>query len=156
MPRQGESMPAGTRGLAQAGKQAKLVRSSCTMRIVPSIVLFMSMRARLRNRLLDYVDIESQDGTGTERPYQIVISYRVDDTGEGGDGSVFAILDELERAGYCVFVGERSIHGGDNWQRSIQTAIREADIFCPLCSPDYGNTDWTMAEIMYAISLKKQ
>ena len=39
----------------------------------------------------------------------VFISYRVGETGEGGDGSVFALREALESVGYSVFVGEEAL-----------------------------------------------
>ena len=48
----------------------------------------------------------------TERPStnpDVFLSYRVVETGEGGDGSVFALREGLESVGYSVFVGEQDL-----------------------------------------------
>ena len=43
----------------------------------------------------------------------VMISYRVPETGEGGDRSVFALQDALLAHGFSVFVGESAIQAGD-------------------------------------------
>ena len=48
----------------------------------------------------------------TTRPSKnpdVFLSYRVVETGEGGDGSVFALREALESVGYSVFVGEQAL-----------------------------------------------
>jgi hypothetical protein len=50
----------------------------------------------------------------------VMISYRVPETGDGGDKSVFALADALEARGYRVFVGEAAIEGGSSWPATIQ------------------------------------
>ena len=39
----------------------------------------------------------------------VFLSYRVVETGEGGDGSVFHLREALENVGYSVFVGEQDL-----------------------------------------------
>jgi hypothetical protein len=84
---------------------------------------------------------------------QVMIGYRKSDTGrveDGGDGTVTWLSLGLEKAGYSVFVGENALTAGQEWTREIQAAVKECQVFVALCSPDYGNTKWTLREIQMA------
>ena len=88
----------------------------------------------------------------------VMLSYRVPETGDGGDRSVFALQAALKQRGYSVFVGESAIQGGASWPTTIQDAVRHCRAFVILCSPTYGNRDvspWTFDEITMAKNNRK-
>ncbi|PNH01635.1 Ankyrin-1 [Tetrabaena socialis] len=73
-------------------------------------------------------------------PAQIVLSYRVPETGAvelGGNGMVLRMQERLQHAGFSVFVGEASLQGGDAWDDMIQAAVEGCSVFVALCSPTY-------------------
>ncbi len=86
---------------------------------------------------------------------EVMISYRVSETGEGGDNSVFALKKALEARGHSVFVGEAAIQGGEEWPETIAAGVRDCAAFVVLCSPTYGDTVWTKRELVMADNLRK-
>jgi hypothetical protein len=85
----------------------------------------------------------------------VMISYRVPETGDGGDKSVFVLQAALEARGYRVFVGEAAIQGGEEWPRTIAAGVRDCAAFVVMCSPTYGDTVWTERELVMADNLHK-
>jgi hypothetical protein len=88
----------------------------------------------------------------------VMISYRVPETGDGGDNSVFIIQKALEARGFRVFVGEAAIQGGSSWATTIQKGVEDCKAFVILCSPTYGDpvdSPWTKRELELADGLKK-
>lgn len=91
-------------------------------------------------------------------PADVMISYRVPETGDGGDRSVFALQEALQKRGYSVFVGETAIQGASSWPSSIQKGVENCKAFVMLCSETYGDADkspWTKRELELADYLKK-
>ena len=87
-----------------------------------------------------------------------MISYRVTETGEGGDRSVFALAGALRSLGYTVFVGETAIQAGDAWPITIQRGVKGCRAFVVLCSPTYGDrrvSPWTFDELTMAKNNRK-
>jgi len=85
--------------------------------------------------------------------HDIMISYRVPETGDGGDRAVFALQAGLQAHGYSVFVGEAAIQGAASWPSTIQRGVEGCKAFVVLCSPTYGNAEvspWTMRELVLA------
>ena len=83
----------------------------------------------------------------------VMISYRVSETGDGGDRSVFALADALRANGYSVFVGESAIQAGDIWPRTVQEGVLNCRAFVVMCSTSYGDervSPWTFREIALA------
>jgi hypothetical protein len=66
-------------------------------------------------------------------PADIMISYRVPESGAGGDGFVFKLKRELELLGFSVFVGEADIAPGASWPSVIQAAVDGCRAFVVLC-----------------------
>ena len=88
----------------------------------------------------------------------VMISYRVPETGVGGDRSVFALQKALHSRGYTVFVGEAAIQGGSSWPTTIQKGVEDCKAFVVLCSATYGDaavSPWTKRELELADNLKK-
>lgn len=88
----------------------------------------------------------------------VMISYRVPESGAGGDGAVFRLADALHARGYRAFVGESGIQGGDCWPTVIQDAVKRCAAFVILCSPTYGFGEvspWTARELGLAAKLNK-
>ncbi len=92
-------------------------------------------------------------------PWDVMISYRVAETGARGDKSVFALQAALEARGYSVFVGEGAIQGADDWPTTIQHGVEASAAFVVLCSPSYGDavaSPWTRRELVMAGNLQKK
>ena len=88
-------------------------------------------------------------------PCDVMISYRVTETGAGGDGAVFALQGALRARGFSVFVGEGAIQGGEEWPDIIQCGVQRCKAMVVLCSPTYGDTVWTKREFGMADNLRK-
>ena len=64
----------------------------------------------------------------------VMLSYRVPESGAGGDGAVFALQKALESRGFSVFVGEGAIEGGASWPDTIQKGVEQCHAFVVICS----------------------
>jgi hypothetical protein len=90
--------------------------------------------------------------------FDVMISYRITDSGAEGDRSVFALKSALEARGVSVFVGESNITAASNWISRIQRGIANCKAFVIMCSPTYGHetlSPWTKREFELAVLLKK-
>jgi hypothetical protein len=88
----------------------------------------------------------------------VMISYRVPETGASGDKSVFVLRDALQARGFRVFVGESAIEGGASWPATIQRGVEDCQAFVILCSSTYGDavvSPWTQRELVMADNLRK-
>ena len=89
----------------------------------------------------------------------VMISYRVPETGDGGDGCVWVLRRALEARDFTVFVSEGGgIRAGDDWTDEIQRRVRECAAMVVLCSTTYGDkavSSWTHAELNMANNLSK-
>jgi hypothetical protein len=102
--------------------------------------------------------LQAAQCAGSSTFCDVMISYRVPETGEGGDKSVFYLQAALEKRGYRVFVGEAAIQGGASWPTTIQQGVEDCQAFVILCSPTYGDpavSPWTKRELELADNLKK-
>ncbi len=70
---------------------------------------------------------------------------------------VFAhqISSVLANRGFSVW-SDSSIPMGENWNDAIKKALRQANIFIPIVSKSYLNSDFAIAELGGAYGLKKQ
>jgi ankyrin repeat protein len=94
----------------------------------------------------------------SKAPADVMISYRVPESGLAGDSAVVELKKFLEMRGYTVFVGESSIEGGDEWASTIQAAVVGCKAFVVVCSRTYGDemvSTWTWREFQLADKLKK-
>jgi hypothetical protein len=119
-----------------------------------------ALRAIERAKLLDAVasTAAAPAGTALTTMCDVMISYRVLETGEDGDKSVFALEAALQARGYHVFVGEAAIQGGSSWPNTIQQGVEDCKAFVVLCSETYGDeavSPWTKRELVLADNLKK-
>jgi hypothetical protein len=92
-------------------------------------------------------------------PWDVMISYRVGETGARGDNAVFALQAGLQARGYSVFVGEGAIQGADDWPTTIQRGVQDSTALVVLCSATYGDevvSPWTRRELVMADNLKKK
>lgn len=91
--------------------------------------------------------------------FQLFFTYRVPETGRGGDNSVFKIAAKLQQLyGYSVFVAEGNIQVGDNWTNAITHALRNCEAVVVMCSETYGDDElspWTGCELAMAANAKK-
>jgi ankyrin repeat protein len=103
---------------------------------------------------------EEDSGGGAGGGCDVMLSYRVSETGEaaGGDRTVVELSAALRSLGYSVFVGEAAIQASDNWPRTIQNGVEGCGAFVALCSTTYGDetiSPWTFRELVMADALKK-
>ena len=56
---------------------------------------------------------------------------------------------------YSVFVAESDLKGGQSWAARIQDAVRRCEALVVLCSPTYGDTQWTFRELQLADNHRK-
>jgi hypothetical protein len=118
----------------------------------------VGMKPLERRRLLQAATAPAAAAPAVAGVCDVMISYRVPETGDGGDKSVFALQAALEARGYRVFVGEAAIEGGSSWPATIQRGVEDCAAFVILCSPTYGDaaaSPWTARELVLADNMKK-
>lgn len=100
----------------------------------------------------------------TVEAFDVMISYRVPETGQQGpgrpnaDGTASKLTQLLEAAGYCVFLDVHNLQGGSNWLRVITRAVRSCTAFVPVISTTYGDekeSPFTYQEYIMAREEKK-
>ena len=64
------------------------------------------------------------------------------------------LADKLRREGFEVWIDAR-IQSGDDWWKSIMSALRSCAAFIVLMTPDSEGSDWVQREVTIADSLKK-
>jgi TIR domain len=67
----------------------------------------------------------------------------------------YNLVSQLRMYGYDVWVDDERIKLGEDWTRSIQKAIEEADYILVLLSPNALQSEWIHSEIRGALDLKK-
>lgn len=82
--------------------------------------------------------------------YDVMLSYRIDETGRRGDSSAFVLQRMLEERGLRTFLGELHVRSGEFWVTTLKAAIDDAAVFVALLLPSYGATKWTRREIHHA------
>ncbi|KAA0003213.1 MAG: toll/interleukin-1 receptor domain-containing protein [Thermoplasmata archaeon] len=65
---------------------------------------------------------------------------------------VGGIKDYLERMGFEVFLAHEDISPGEEWQQQIIKNLKRCDIFIPLLTNDFKNSEWTDQEIGIALT----
>lgn len=84
----------------------------------------------------------SDNNPGSAGAYQIMLSYRVSETGaadKGGDGTTANIRAFLEASGYTVFQDVMFLTGGDDFISVLNSAVTGCAVFMPVISPTYGD-----------------
>ena len=130
-------------GALPGARAAAEATAPCTPQGAPGVALPRTPRERSSR------SFASTPAT-PRRACPVMISYRVAETGEDGDGTVFRLQAALEARGYSVFVGEKAIVGAAKWPKTIQDGVLSCKAFVVLCSPTYGATEWTEAELSLA------
>ena len=62
----------------------------------------------------------------------------------------------LEARGYSCFVGEKQLEGGDEWAKTIASAVKNCRAMLIISSPTYGKTKWTYRELSLADNNEKK
>ena len=83
--------------------------------------------------------------------YEILLSYVHSEASD----LVCPLKEALQALGYSVFLDIDCIHGGVDWQDTLNEAISNCCLFVPLITMQYGNTLWTNREIKLADVLGK-
>ncbi|KAJ8317746.1 hypothetical protein KUTeg_005650 [Tegillarca granosa] len=82
---------------------------------------------------------------------QILISYvRADAAHHALD-----LKQELSLLGFSVYLDVHEIQSGVDWQDSLNFAVSTCEVFIPLVTPRYGETQWTNREVKLADVLGK-
>ena len=67
------------------------------------------------------------------------------------------IEHELRKLGVAAWTASEVVSAGDDWRRSVKTAIRDTDCFLLVVgSPDAASTGWTSYELGMAEALGKR
>jgi TIR domain len=61
----------------------------------------------------------------------------------------------LEDFGFSAFLAHEDIRPSARWRNEIRKALRECDIFMPLLSGAFSDSDWTDQETGFALALRK-
>ncbi|XP_069139992.1 uncharacterized protein [Argopecten irradians] len=88
---------------------------------------------------------------GTLKPKQILISYV---RAEAAQHAV-ELKNQLSALGCSVYLDVDEIKSGVDWQDSLNYAVSNCEIFVPLVTPIYGETQWTNREVKLADVLGK-
>ncbi|XP_071947692.1 uncharacterized protein [Antedon mediterranea] len=65
------------------------------------------------------------------------------------------LKEGLEEEGFSVYLDVHEIRCGTDWQDSLNFAVSNCEVFLPLLTPAYGQTQWTNREIKLADVLGK-
>ncbi len=82
---------------------------------------------------------------------QIFVSYSRVDT-----DFVLNLINDLIEEKLDVWLDQRDISAGQRWDRTIQAALQESDIFIIVLSPDSVASENVLDELSFAISAKKR
>ncbi|BFZ01270.1 hypothetical protein BsWGS_04309 [Bradybaena similaris] len=102
------------------------------------------------------IDHQSSDNSVTGNPIvsnskQLLISYV---SAEAAEHAV-NLKRRLTRLGYSVFLDVHEIKSGVDWQDALNYAVSNCEVFIPLVTPRYGETQWTNREVKLADVLGK-
>ncbi|KAK3094446.1 hypothetical protein FSP39_001842, partial [Pinctada imbricata] len=100
---------------------------------------------------LDRIPLGDSDHHDKDTGKQILISYV---RAEAADHAL-NLKQELARLGYSVYLDVHEIRSGVDWQDSLNYAVSNCEIFVPLVTSRYGETQWTNREIKLADVLGK-
>ncbi|XP_046576858.1 LOW QUALITY PROTEIN: uncharacterized protein LOC124284791 [Haliotis rubra] len=82
---------------------------------------------------------------------QLLISYV---RAEAADHAL-KLKEELSVLGFSVYLDVHEIKSGVDWQDSLNDAVSNCEVFVPLVTPRYGETQWTNREVKLADVLGK-
>lgn len=83
---------------------------------------------------------------------RVFISYSTDN---GDKWTAGTLKTNLEDFGFKVFLAHEDIELGTNWQERIQSELESCDIFLPIISTNFKNSDWADQETGIAFELGK-
>lgn len=112
-----------------------------------------------RDRKLSDTDSVMSSLASRRLKYDVVLSYRVPDTGHTGeprgDGTARKLKDMLTSRGFRTFLGEQDLEPATLWPEELQEALDDAAALVVLCSRTYDQSKWAKRELYYADSLDK-
>lgn len=88
--------------------------------------------------------------SSSNNKYDVFVSYSRIDTNR-----VQAIVEEIERKGYKVWIDKKGIDSGDEFKTTIVKAIRNSEAFLFFSSKGANESTWTMKEVNTAVHFKK-
>ncbi|ELU04881.1 hypothetical protein CAPTEDRAFT_227756 [Capitella teleta] len=110
------------------------------------------LKASLPKQLMfqSHKDLDRSQST-TSNGKQLLLSY------VRAEAAQHALLlkEELNLLGYSVFLDVHEIKLGTDWQDALNFAVRNCEVFIPLITPRYGETQWTNREVKLADVLSK-
>ncbi len=68
---------------------------------------------------------------------------------------VLQLVDKLLDEGFDVWIDNRRLRSSEDWWRSIVEALRDADAFVVVLTPDSDASEWVQLEITLAMKYKK-
>lgn len=68
---------------------------------------------------------------------------------------VLKLVDKLLDEGFDVWIDNRRLRSSEDWWRSIVEALRDADAFVVVLTPDSDASEWVQLEITLAMKYKK-
>ncbi|AES63743.2 TMV resistance protein N isoform X2 [Medicago truncatula] len=80
--------------------------------------------------------------------YDVFLSFRGTDTRYGFTGNLYRALSD---GGFCTFIDDRELHGGDEITQSLVKAIEESMIFIPVFSINYASSIFCLDELVHII-----
>ncbi len=89
--------------------------------------------------------------TKIEKPVKIFLSYSTKDKKSIGEYKKF-----LEFYGLDVFLAHQDIVPSVEWQETIFTSLKNCDVFVPIVSKNFKESDWTDQESGIALALDKR
>ncbi|MCE8429557.1 MAG: toll/interleukin-1 receptor domain-containing protein [Candidatus Methanoperedens sp.] len=67
--------------------------------------------------------------------------------------TVIDFSNKLQETDHKVFVASRDIEGGKQWREEIQNRINSIDVFVPLISQEFLNSDEAKRELIHAVDM---
>ncbi|WP_294743457.1 toll/interleukin-1 receptor domain-containing protein [uncultured Prevotella sp.] len=103
-------------------------------------------------RILGKIDLSSiaKPIGNSGKKYDVFVSYSRLDTNR-----VQAIVGEIEKKGYRVWIDKKGIDSGDEFKTTIVKAIRNSEVFLFFSSKGANESTWTMKEVNTAVHFKK-
>jgi len=81
---------------------------------------------------------------------KIFLSYSIQDKVQAGQ-----IKNKLEKYGMDVFLAHEDIQPSAEWVDTILTQLKDCDLFIPILTDNFDNSDWTDQETGIAFAHKK-
>nr|XP_006825953.1 PREDICTED: uncharacterized protein LOC102806317 [Saccoglossus kowalevskii] len=96
-----------------------------------------------------------KDGMSTPKSAQIAKQMLISYVRQEAAHHALALKTALEKLGFSVYLDVHEITCGADWQDSLNYAVSNCEVFVPLVTPRYGETQWTNREVKLADVLGK-